>query len=255
MFGKNPIREDERSLDGLTLAVQEIFYTLQGEGPQSGRPSVFIRLAGCNLACHFCDTEFESKIENRLSIDQMVKLVMSFPHHDLVVLTGGEPLRQNVVPLVNLLLREGVGMVQIETAGTLWQQELEVLCDEDLVQIVCSPKTPNINRRIKLFCEHYKYIIEHDKLNAADGLPIGSTQGVISWPGRTQPSLIYRPFLDPEIAPAPNATIWVSPCDAHGPDFGDGDVITKMNIKAAVQSALTFGHRLSLQVHKLVDLP
>lgn len=59
MLGQNPIRPPITG-DGTQLFVQSIFPTIQGEGPAAGIPSVFIRLGGCNLACSFCDTEFES---------------------------------------------------------------------------------------------------------------------------------------------------------------------------------------------------
>ena len=59
MHGTNPIRPPVTG-DGAMLEVQHIFPTLQGEGPYAGVPAVFIRLGGCNLACTFCDTEFES---------------------------------------------------------------------------------------------------------------------------------------------------------------------------------------------------
>ncbi|CAN0594227.1 unnamed protein product, partial [Ectocarpus sp. 12 AP-2014] len=59
MFGDNPIRPPEKG-DGLHLMVKQIFKTLQGEGPHVGTPSIFVRLGGCNLACDFCDTEFEN---------------------------------------------------------------------------------------------------------------------------------------------------------------------------------------------------
>ena len=59
MFGNNPILPPKKT-DGQNLDVQEIFATFQGEGIFTGFPSIFIRLGGCNLACAFCDTEFDS---------------------------------------------------------------------------------------------------------------------------------------------------------------------------------------------------
>src|ERR1700756_5367366 len=104
MFGTNPQRPIDGG-DGRTLAVQSIFYTLQGEGPFSGQPAVFIRLAGCNLACTFCDTDFESGIENRMETDVLIEHVGNLlAASRLVVLTGGEPLRQNVGPLIDRLV-------------------------------------------------------------------------------------------------------------------------------------------------------
>ena len=259
MFGKNPIRSNETNLDGQTLAVQEVFYTIQGEGPFSGTPAVFVRLAGCNLACTFCDTEFESGITNRLDVDQIVKKTMSFPRPQLVVLTGGEPLRQNVVPLIKLLLMAGVHTVQIETAGTVWTDDMAALMvrtqakhsmDHDAVVIVCSPKTPMINRDIQAWVSHYKYVIEAGKVDVEDGLPVSGTQTR----NFHVTQRIFRPWMNENIANMMNQnpadiSIWVSPCDHH--DEG----ANRMNMAAAVASSMKHGYRLSLQTHKILGLP
>lgn len=250
MFGKNPIRSRDDTADG-RLAVQEIFYTIQGEGPQSGRPCVFIRLAGCNLACVFCDTEFESNIDNRLSVDEIalrVEMALErnlYPHASkrLVVLTGGEPMRQDVVPLIARLLQDGVELVQIETAGTLWLDGIKPFIEEGSVQIVCSPKTPNINPMIAKWTRHYKYVITFGETSDLDGLPLRGTQQSTMLTHQT----LYRPWGTAEYGPP--TTIWVSPCDAHD------DAKTAANVKHAVEVAMRFGHRLSLQTHKIIGLP
>ena len=66
MFGGNVARKQVLD-DGQQLWVQEVFYTLQGEGPWTGHPSIFVRLAGCNLKCFWCDTDFESSNGSRRS--------------------------------------------------------------------------------------------------------------------------------------------------------------------------------------------
>lgn len=144
MFGKNPIRPPEKG-DGRTLHVHKIFPTLQGEGPFAGRPSVFIRLGGCNLACDFCDTEFEDFHE--MPVGHILAQVQDFSANVptaaqtkytqskiLAVITGGEPFRQPIGPLCDVLLEAGFD-VQIETNGTLYRPI------DPRVSIVCSPKT------------------------------------------------------------------------------------------------------------------
>jgi len=136
MQGKNPIRPPA-SGDGNTLEVKHIFATLQGEGPYAGHPAVFVRLGGCNLACSFCDTDFEGFAPMELAaILSRVKYVADEAGkrvRHLVVITGGEPLRQNIAPLCEMLLAAGF-KVQIETNGTLFRP-----LPPD-VAIVCSPK-------------------------------------------------------------------------------------------------------------------
>jgi len=72
MLGDNPKRPPTNG-DGTSLLVKNIFKTLQGEGPHAGVPAVFIRLGGCNLACSFCDTEFEDYQQHALS--EIVKTI------------------------------------------------------------------------------------------------------------------------------------------------------------------------------------
>jgi 7-carboxy-7-deazaguanine synthase len=151
MHGRNPVRKQEPG-DGLTLWVQDVFYTLQGEGPFTGHPSVFIRMAGCNLRCFWCDTEFESSTWHP-TLDELLERVESVRPStcDLIVLTGGEPLRQNIVPLIDRLLARGL-RVQIETNGTLW---LDLPADPRLT-VVCSPKTPRLDARFIPRIDVYK---------------------------------------------------------------------------------------------------
>ncbi len=138
MFGNNPILPPKKT-DGQNLDVQEIFATFQGEGIFTGFPSIFIRLGGCNLACAFCDTEFDSY--KNLSLKKVLEKTKKLAEkkgkrtHNLVVITGGEPLRQNIIPLCRELLKENF-QVQIETNGTLFQNL------PNQVNIICSPKNP-----------------------------------------------------------------------------------------------------------------
>ncbi len=122
----------------MAYAVKEIFYTLQGEGANAGRPAVFCRFAGCNLwsgreqdraeaVCTFCDTEFvgtEGPGGGKFSgPDLLAEAVLArWPEgnstHRFVVCTGGEPLLQLDVPLLDALHRRGFE-VAVETNGTI----------------------------------------------------------------------------------------------------------------------------------------
>lgn len=95
--------------------VNEIFYSLQGEGARTGIPSVFVRFAGCNLRCPFCDTD-HSDVTEMTSV-QIADEVKSYRCPN-VVLTGGEPSLQVDTELVGALHANGL-YIQIETNGTL----------------------------------------------------------------------------------------------------------------------------------------
>ena len=75
------------------MKVNEIFYSIQGEGARCGEPSIFVRLAGCDLACSFCDTEFESGKELSL-VDLRAAISAANDRCHWIVWTGGEPMLQ-----------------------------------------------------------------------------------------------------------------------------------------------------------------
>ncbi|MCR5414183.1 MAG: 7-carboxy-7-deazaguanine synthase QueE [Kiritimatiellae bacterium] len=110
----------------------EIFESLQGEGRNTGRPCVFIRFAGCNLACPWCDTDVSARFS--LTLEDLVAEVRGFRAKS-VILTGGEPtLAKGMPELVAALKKEGF-WIGVETNGT---GEPEWLGFVDYV--ACSPK-------------------------------------------------------------------------------------------------------------------
>jgi organic radical activating enzyme len=103
-----------------TLKISEIFSSIQGEGLRQGEPTIFVRLAGCNLRCSFCDTRFAWRGGRPYSAAQVVEKVRRirerFPGR-WVCLTGGEPLLQDLRELVRLLKKEKF-KIQLETNAT-----------------------------------------------------------------------------------------------------------------------------------------
>ena len=103
-----------------TLKIIEIFPSIQGEGMRQGEPTVFVRLAGCDRRCSFCDTKYAWEGGAEQAVDKILERVRTirrgFPAR-WVCLTGGEPFMQDVRPLVRLLKRDRC-LVQLETNGT-----------------------------------------------------------------------------------------------------------------------------------------
>lgn len=240
MFGSNPKRRPLKG-DGSILQVQEIFPTVQGEGPHTGVASVFVRLGGCNLACHFCDTEFESFYEMTLEavlaeVKSQATLSQPSPSREratqlvdaarplsgvgegqryernLVVITGGEPLRQPIAPLCEALLAAGF-TPQIETNGTLWRELPQG------VDIICSPKSaapirPDLLERITAF----KFVL------AAGDVVLEVGQGSVSAP------------------------VWIQPMDEYDP------AKNLANLEHVLALAERHGYKVSLQTHKIAGI-
>lgn len=100
------------------LQIAEIFYSVQGEGTWTGTPAVFVRLAGCNLACDFCDTDYALRF--LASVEDVVARVRAEGGDcPIVILTGGEPLAQSATPALIEALRADGRRVHIESNGTI----------------------------------------------------------------------------------------------------------------------------------------
>ena len=190
----------------------EVFESLQGEGRNSGRPCVFIRFAGCNLDCPWCDTPREARFS--ATLDELVAEAKSFRARS-VVLTGGEPAVQEGMPeLVAALKREGF-WIAVETNGTKspdWFAFVDY--------IACSPKA-----------EYAALYDAPDALSAADEVRV-----VASGPGTAA-------FCRAVRARIAATDYYVSPCDRGGE-------IDYAAAKAAL--AELDGWSLSVQLHKLL---
>ncbi|MBK5101367.1 MAG: radical SAM protein [Desulfobacteraceae bacterium] len=111
----------------MSLKVNEIFYSIQGESSYAGRPCVFVRLTGCNLRCAYCDTQYAYHKGRELEIKDIIDLVSSYKC-TLVEVTGGEPLIQKETPfLVKSLVEKGY-TVLVETNGSQDISQIDERC-------------------------------------------------------------------------------------------------------------------------------
>ena len=214
--------------------VNNIFYSLQGEGRNTGRAAVFIRFAGCNLRCSFCDTEFESYRE--MTGDEILVAIRDYPSR-FVVLTGGEPTLQVDEAFVDFLHQHGYE-VAMESNGTR-------PAPENLDWLTVSPKVNEkleMSARALLACyrrdaRNEKWGMKNEKCHQPDEIKIVFDEN-------TDPATIisHSSFLIPHL-------LYLQPCDTGDPDRN----------KAITQACVDYikAHpqwRLSLQTHKLIDI-
>ena len=100
-----------------TVEINEIFASIQGESSFAGRPCVFVRTAGCNLRCSYCDTAYAYEGGRAMDIDEIMRAVSSYGL-GLVEVTGGEPLHQENVPLLIRTLLDAGYTTLVETNGS-----------------------------------------------------------------------------------------------------------------------------------------
>lgn len=233
MLNQQPIIK-QRLNDCGSLSVHSIFPTIQGEGPFSGEPALFIRLTGCNLQCPLCDTEY-SNINVVYTPDQlMAACVPLISPTKLIVITGGEPFTQNIEPFITLMLSKGY-RVQIETNGTLY---LDLPYGNDQLTIVCSPKTGKVNKFLQPCVHAYKYVLNADEMRINDGLPLRAL-------GHSAKPYLFRPDLSEF---GENTPIYIQPIDV-----GD-EKENKRHLHAAMESSMKFGYTLCIQLHKHIGV-
>ncbi|MFK7761614.1 MAG: 7-carboxy-7-deazaguanine synthase QueE [Candidatus Midichloriaceae bacterium] len=220
MFGKNEKLGPDKN-DGTSLYIHKIFPTIQGEGPRAGQPAIFIRLSGCNLACSFCDTDFEDF--NLMTASEIVKKVDSYNDNgavSLIIITGGEPMRQNLLPLLEQLIDKNY-QCQIESNGTLFRPlpaGVEIICSPKVVLDKYIKPDPRLLSRITAF----KFLISSNISQYHKVPELGQRQH--------------------------NIEVFVQPMDEYDA------TINNTNNKLAVNLCLTEGYRLSCQIHKYLDI-
>lgn len=143
----------------MTLTVNEIFYSIQGETITAGLPSVFVRLTGCNLDCSYCDTRYARDNGTAMEIGSIIQKIEEFPPADHVTVTGGEPLAQpNAVILLKQIIDRG-WKCQIETNGSILLKDVP-----EKVRKIVDVKTPSSGESDSFDIRNLKYLTDRDEI-------------------------------------------------------------------------------------------
>ena len=140
------------------LKIFEIFYSLQGESSRIGLPTIFIRLSGCPMRCHYCDTAYAFQGGSMMEVNDIMDTIKKY-NTRYVTVTGGEPLAQKEV--LNLLkgLADQNYEVSLETGGGLSIQEVD-----PRVKIILDIKTPESGEEKKNHWENLNLIHAKDEI-------------------------------------------------------------------------------------------
>lgn len=220
------------------MKVNEIFYSIQGEGQWAGTPASFIRLSGCNLNCPFCDTQHEqfdhqpiSRIISQINKHPNAQLKSPYKH---VIITGGEPYIHSLTPELIYILKQAGWFVHVESNGT---KSLTLQPEYMPHWMTLSPKLGSRCPYVTVAgANELKFLMDWE--GSAPGWTGKSIQAFLNDHciipnGQQNPHLFIQPIWaddDPELC-------------QHNMDFCAEWV--KKNPQ----------FRLSLQVHKLLDIP
>ena len=140
------------------LKIFEIFYSLQGESSRMGLPTIFIRLSGCPMRCHYCDTAYAFQGGTMMGIEDIMASIKQYDTR-YVTVTGGEPLAQKEVVHLLKTLADSNYEVSIETGGGLSIKEVD-----PRIKIILDIKTPESGEEKKNHWENIDMISAKDEI-------------------------------------------------------------------------------------------
>ena len=144
--------------DEISLIVNEIFYSIQGESSRIGLPTIFIRLTGCPLRCKYCDTEYAFTEGERMNVDSILNKIKRYSAK-YVTVTGGEPLAQKACALfLKKLCNHGYD-VSLETNGVITVSNID-----KRVKKIIDIKTPGSKEDNKNNFDNLKYLTKNDEI-------------------------------------------------------------------------------------------
>ena len=173
------------------MKINEIFFSIQGEGILIGTPTIFIRTTGCNLRCSWCDTKYAYEDGKLMTVDEIIKEVKSYPSNH-VCLTGGEPLMQsNAGLLIRRLLNRGYSL-SIETNGSI---SIRNLVPTPRLVISMDMKCPSSGEADKMQFSEIKHLGEMDQIKfiIADDADYEYAKGIIA-KYRPRCNVVFQPL-------------------------------------------------------------
>ncbi len=239
------------------LQVTSIFRTIQGEGPYTGRPAVFVRLAGCNFGdkqdhCSWCDTSFQLDKAEAFTKEALLAAVLALPGYspsDILVITGGEPTLQEALGEFIYDASPHFKMSQLETNGTQ-AYFFAMFGDLPKLYVVVSPKASlklggyaPLSSTVLTHTDCLKFVLSADPDSVHHEVP----EWAVKWqrdtyePVYVSPMTVYTRAYQGEIS-----SIW--------DDYIDKEQ-TKANYAYAAQYAMDNNLWLSLQTHLFTAIP
>ena len=140
------------------LKIFEIFYSLQGESSRVGLPTIFIRLSGCPMRCHYCDTAYAFQGGSMMNMDEIMETIKKYDTQ-YVTVTGGEPLAQKEVLSLLKVLADRNYEVSLETGGGISIKEVD-----PRIKIILDIKTPESGEEKKNHWENINLIHAKDEI-------------------------------------------------------------------------------------------
>ncbi len=142
------------------MKVNELFYSIQGEGTLAGTPTVFLRTTGCNLRCAYCDTTYAYNQGTERSISEILSEIKKFPCTSLCI-TGGEPLLQkDLLKLINVLLQKKY-TICLETNGSI---PIKKFAGKKTVMISLDVKCPSSGMQERMILQNISALSKYDQL-------------------------------------------------------------------------------------------
>ena len=213
------------------MKVNEIFYSIQGEGKYMGLPMAFLRVTGCNLRCQWCDTKYAYDDGKELSIDTILEQLGQIPTKRICI-TGGEPMiQEQIIELITQLTITGY-TIYLETNGSMF---LGKLPHSNAIRISLDIKCPSSNESQKMNFTNFEILGEGDQIKFI----------IVNLEDYDYAKDILKKYPISE-----DCTIIFTPCDlSHGGKIEGGFSLQKLTDKV-LKDGLSV--RVLPQLHKLI---